>query len=122
MKARTIASARIMACSLALLLLIASDDKRAVFAESQSNSLPLDSQAWSIIYSPGMPPHPIPQASGGWYFDFPNAPGSVNYVLSEVNMTASSSVDASIMVTTIGTTTFRYDFGPNNPCVSPAHV
>jgi hypothetical protein len=111
-----------MACSLALLLLIASNDKRAVFAESRSNAIPLDSQAWSILYSPGMPPHPMPQAGGSWYFDFPTAPGSVNYVLSEVNMTASSTVDASIMVTTIGTPTFRYDFGPDNPCVSPAHV
>jgi len=33
-----------------------------------------------------MPPHPTSQTGGGWYFDFPTAPGSVHYVLAAVNI------------------------------------
>jgi hypothetical protein len=32
-----------------------------------STVVPLNAQAWSILYSPGMPPHPTPQVGGGWY-------------------------------------------------------
>jgi hypothetical protein len=69
-----------------------------------------------------MPPHPTPQLGGGWYFDFPIAPGSVHYVLAEVNMAASSDVEASISVTTSGTPVFVYNLQPNNTCTYPAHV
>jgi hypothetical protein len=120
MEAKTIT--RTVLCSMALSLLIAGDDNRAVLAEPRSSVVPLDSQAWSILYSPGMPPHPARQAGGSWYFDFPNAPGSVNYVLAEVNSVASRSVDASITVTTSGAPMFEYDFGPDNACAFPAHV
>jgi hypothetical protein len=124
MKAKTITTAvmNTMLCSMALLLPIAEGDNRAVLAESRSSVVPLDSQAWSILYSPGMPPHPMPQAGGGWYFDFPKVPGSVNYVLAEVNSAASRSVAASITVTTSGAPRFDYDFGPDNSCAFPAHV
>ena len=62
----------------------------------------------------GMPPHPTPQTRGGWYFDIPTAPNSVHYVLAAVNMAASSSVDASILVTTTETPLFVYNLQPDN--------
>jgi hypothetical protein len=64
----------------------------------------------------------MPQAGGSWYFDFPNAPGSVNYVLAEVNSAASQFVDAGITITTSGAPMFDYDFEPDNSCAFPAHV
>jgi hypothetical protein len=65
----------------------------------------MNAQAWSIMYSPGMPSHPAPQTGGGWYFDFPTAPNSVHYVVAAVSLAASVSVDASILVTTTETET-----------------
>ena len=82
----------------------------------------MDAQAWTIRYSPGMPAHPPPRETGGWYFDFPSAPGSVHYVTAAVNMIASRSVSASIEITTTGTPTFEYALEANNTCVTPAHV
>src|SRR5271166_3075774 len=67
-------------------------------------------------------PHPTLQTDGGWYFDFPNAPNSVHYVLAAVNMAASSSVDASILVATTGTPVFVYNLQPDNSCTYSAHV
>jgi hypothetical protein len=64
----------------------------------------------------------MPQTGGGWYFNFPNGPGSVHYVLAAVNMAASSSVEASISVATTGTALFVYNLQPDNTCVYPAHV
>jgi hypothetical protein len=46
----------------------------------------MEPEAWAILYSSGMPPHPTSQTGGGWYFDFPTAPGSVHYVLAAVNI------------------------------------
>jgi hypothetical protein len=82
----------------------------------------MDAQVWSILYSPGMPPHPTAQASGGWYFDFPTAPGSVHYVLAAVHMAPSNSVDASISVITTDMPEFVYNLQPDNTCLFPAHV
>jgi hypothetical protein len=82
----------------------------------------MNAQAWSILYSPRMPPHPTPQTGGGWYFDFPTAPNSVHYVLAAVSIAASSSVDASILITTTETPVFVYNLQPDNTCVYPAHV
>ena len=79
-------------------------------------------RAWSIRYSVGLPPHPAPRDKGGWYFDFPSAPGSVHYVTAAVDMTASESVTANIEVTTTGMPTFDYALDPNNTCSYPAHV
>jgi hypothetical protein len=88
----------------------------------ESSAVPMNAQAWSITYSPGMPPHPTPQASGGWYFDFPTNSNSVHYVLAAVNMAATDSVDARILVSTSGTPVFVYNLQPDNNCVYPAHV
>jgi hypothetical protein len=82
----------------------------------------MNAQAWSLLYSPGIPSHPTPQTGGGWYFDFPTDPNSVHYVLAAVNMAASDSVDANILVTTTGTPVFVYNLEPDNNCVCPAHV
>ena len=87
-----------------------------------STTVPMSAEAWSIRYSPGMPPHPTPQTSGGWYFDFPMSPNSVHYVLAAVNMTASSYVEAKISVATTGTPVFVYNLEPGNTCIYPAHV
>jgi hypothetical protein len=87
-----------------------------------STVVSMTAQAWSILYSPGMPPHPTPQTGGGWYFDFPTAPNSIHYLLTAVNMAASDSVDADILVTTSGTPVFVYNLQPDNNCVYPAHV
>jgi hypothetical protein len=82
----------------------------------------MNAEAWSILYSPGMPLHPTPQTGGGWYFDFPADPNSVHYVLAEVEMAISSYVNASILVTTTKTPVFVYNLQPDNTCVYPAHV
>jgi hypothetical protein len=82
----------------------------------------LKAQAWSILYSPGMPPHPTPRKDGGWYFNFPTDPNSVHYVLAAVNMAASSYVAAGLLVTTAGTPAFVYTLQPDNTCLYPAHV
>jgi len=82
----------------------------------------LKAQTWSILYSPGMPPHPTPRKGGGWYFNFPSDPNSVHYVLAGVKMAASRYVDAGILVTTTGRPEFVYDLQPDNNCIYPAHV
>ena len=107
---------------LGFLLLAACNQSRSQPAAiAQSTVVPMNAQAWDILYSPGMPPHPMPQ-TGGWYVDLPAAPNSIHYLLAAVNMAASSSVDASILVTTTGTPIFVYNLQPDNNCVYPAHV
>jgi hypothetical protein len=34
-------------------------------------SVSLNAANWAITYSQGVPPHPIANPGGGWYFDFP---------------------------------------------------
>jgi hypothetical protein len=96
---------------LGLLLLAACNDSGSSPASTlPSTEVPTNAQAWSIMYSPGMPPHPTPQIGGGWYFDFPIAPNAVHYVLAAVSLAASVSVDASILVTTTETPVFVYNY------------
>ena len=106
---------------LGLLLLTACNDA-GLSATPGSTVVPMDARAWSILYSPGMPSHPTAQTAGGWYFDFPTAPNSVHYVLATVNMSASTSVDASISVSTTGAPVFVYNLEPDNNCAYPANV
>src|SRR5205085_1788593 len=63
------------------LLLLAACDDNGLFPAPTTRSIgvPMDAEAWAILYSPGMPRHPTPQTGGGWSFDFPIAPGSVHY-------------------------------------------
>jgi hypothetical protein len=105
-----------------LLLAACSESRSQPAATAQSTVVPMNAQAWDILHSPEMPPHPTPQTNGGWYFDFPIPPRSVHYVLAAVNMPASRSVDASIIVTTTGTPVFVYNLQPDNNCTYPAHV
>ena len=115
--------AKLVLSILGLLMLGASNDSGASPAPSaRSTDVPMNAEAWSILYSPGMPPHPTLQTGGGWYFDFPSDPSSVHYVLATVNMAASSQVDANILVTTTGTPMFVYNLEPHNTCVYPAQV
>ena len=114
---------RVLLPILGLLLLAACNDESGSPAPTlRSTVVPMDAQAWSIRYSPGMPAHPSPRETGGWYFDIPSAPGSVHYVTAAVDMIATKSVSASIEITTTGTPTFEYALEVNNTCVSPAHV
>src|SRR5690242_9033973 len=107
-------------CILAFLLMSACNESGTQpAATAQSTIIPMNAQAWTIRYSPGMPPHPTPQPGGGWYFDFPSAPDSVHYVLAGVNMGASSSVNASILITTTGAPVFVYNLQPDNNCAYP---
>jgi hypothetical protein len=104
-------------------LLFASCDDNGPFpAPTPRSTVLMDAVAWAILYSPGMLPHPTPQAGGGWYFDFPTDPNSVHYVLAAVNVAASNDVDASILVTATGTPVFVYNLQPDNSCTYPAHV
>ena len=105
-----------------LLLAVCNESRSQPAATAQSMVVPMNAQAWNILYSPGMPPHPTPQIGGGWYVDLPAAPNSIHYVLAAVNMAASSSVDASILVATTGTPIFVYNLQPDNACAYPAHV
>jgi hypothetical protein len=113
--------AKVLAILGLLLLAVCLQGVAAAPAPSSSVGL-LKAQAWSILYSPGMPPHPTPRKGGGWYFNFPTDPNSVHYVLAAVNMAASSYVDAGILVTTTGTAAFVYGLQPDNTCTYPAHV
>src|SRR5262245_42055979 len=113
---------KVLLSMFSLLLLAACDDNGLLASTGRSTAVPMDADAWAILYSRGMPPHPMPQTGGGWYFDFPHPPGSVHYVLAAVNMVASSSVDASISVITTGTPEFVYNLQPDNICAYPAHV
>lgn len=120
---RTVTMTKRVLSILGLLVLAAcNDDGSSAAPAPQSAVVPMNAQAWSILYSPGMPPHPTAQAGGGWYFDFPTAPNSVNYVLAAVNMAASSYVDASISATTTETAVFVYNHQSDNTCAYPAHV
>jgi hypothetical protein len=115
--------AKVVPFILGLLLLAAYNDDESSPAPIRSSTVvPMNAEAWSIRYSPGMPPHPAPQNGGGWYFDFPTDPNSVHYVLAAVNMAASSSVEAKISVATAGTPVFVYNLEPDNTCIYPAHV
>jgi hypothetical protein len=107
---------------LGLLLLAASSDSGFPVPTPRSTVVRMDAQAWAMLYSPGMLAHPSPRETGGWYFDFPSAPGSVHYVTTAVNLIASKRVSASVEVTTTGTPTFEYALDVNNTCVNPAHV
>jgi hypothetical protein len=108
---------------LGFLLLAACNQSRSQpAATAQSMVVPINAQAWTILYSPGMPPHPTPQTGGGWYVDLPGAPNSIHYLLAAVNTAASSSVDATILVTTTGAPVFVYNLQPDNNCTYPAHV
>jgi hypothetical protein len=105
-----------------LVLAACNDPGSSPAPASRSTVVPMDAQAWSILYSLGMPPYPTQQTGGGWYFNFPTEPSLVSYVLAAVDMAASDSVDANILVTTSGTPVFAYNLQPNNNCVYPAHV
>src|ERR1700681_199850 len=104
-----------------LVLAVCLQGVAAAPAPSSSVGL-LKAQAWSILYSPGMPPHPTARKGGGRYFDFPTDPNSVHYVLAAVNMAASSYIDAGVLVTTTGAPAFVYSLQPDNICNYPAHV
>jgi hypothetical protein len=114
---------RVVAFILRFLLLAACDANASLppGATRPLSVVSMNAEAWSILYSPGMPPHPTPQGVG-WCFDFPTAPGSVHYVLAEVNTAAWLSVDASISVTTTATPVFIYNLQSDNTCIYPAHV
>jgi hypothetical protein len=105
--------------TLGLLLLVTSN---VTGASHRSAIVPMNAQAWSILYSPGMPLHPTPLRGGGWFFNFPTGSNSVHYILAAVNVVASSYVNADISVTTTGTPTFPYGLQPDNTCVYPASV
>jgi len=107
------------------LVLVAAFNAASPPTTPRSIVVPMHHLAWTIRYSPGMRTHPLPlpQETGGWYFDFPFAPGSVHYVTAAVNMVASKGVSARIDVSTTGTATFKYVLeGKNNTCVNPAQV
>jgi hypothetical protein len=104
------------------LLLIAAHNGSSPLATAGSTGVPMNVQAWAILYSPGMPPHPTPQKGGGWYFDFPTEPNSVHYALAAVNMAAVSDVEAKLSVATTGTPAFIYNLQRDNTCLYPAHV
>jgi hypothetical protein len=103
MKAGTIVR---LALSILGLLLIAARNGSSPLAAQTSTVVPMNVQAWAILYSRGMPLHPTPQIGGGWYFDFPTDPNSVHYVLAAVSMAASGDVHATISVTTTGMPVF----------------
>ena len=110
--------AKVVPFILGLLVLAACSDNNSSPVRS-STVVPMNAEAWSILYSPGMPPHPMPQTGGGWYFDFPTDPNSVHYVLAAVNMTASSYVEAKISVATTGTPEFVYNLEPRQHLYLP---
>jgi hypothetical protein len=93
----------------------------SALASERPTIIPASTKAWLILYSPGMPDHPI-AARDGWYFDFPKAPGSVHYVLLHVDMAASTSISARITVETKGDPVFDYKLEKSNTCNSPARV
>jgi len=86
----------------------------------------LNPSSWNVRYSAGMPDHPSPLAGMiGWYLDFPNASGSVNYLTTAYTtpMTQTQSVTFTAqVVTTSGEPVFNFMLEPWNTCTAPAHV
>jgi hypothetical protein len=71
-EAKQMAIAKAVLSIFGFLLLASCDDNGPFPAPTPRSTVLMDAVAWTILYSPGMPPHPAPQTDGGWYFDFPN--------------------------------------------------
>jgi len=95
-------------------------------APTPTSGVTLAPSSWNVRYSAGMPAHPSPLAGMvGWYLDFPNASGSVNYLTTAYTMpmTQTQSVTFTAqVVTTSGTPVFNFMLEPWNTCTTPAHV
>jgi len=68
--------------SLLLLLSFAGCGKERVpsVSPAKPDYVSLNSTAWYIMYSGGMPQHPFPAQDAAWSMPLPTAPGSVHYV------------------------------------------
>src|SRR5271167_4457630 len=73
MRAETMAKGALFILGL-LLLAACNDNGSSPATKPPWTVVPMNAQAWSILYSPRMPPHPTPQTGGGWYFDFSDRP------------------------------------------------
>ena len=81
----------------------------------------LKADQWNILYSPGMPLHPVADPIG-WHFDFPGPPGSVHYVTTEVSGYATTEINATINIQTSFATMFDFHTAPDNTCDAPSSV
>lgn len=81
----------------------------------------LAASAWNIQYSTGVTLQAIPGMLG-FQFLFPGARGSAHYLTTPYTAPLNGSLLLSIQITSDIEPVFGYFFGPDNPCVNPAHV
>jgi len=81
----------------------------------------LEADQWNILYSRGMPLHPVADPIG-WHFDFPGTPGSVHYVTTQVSGYATTEINATINIEASFATIFDFHTAPDNTCDAPPSV
>jgi hypothetical protein len=90
---------------------------------TSSGVLSTKPEAWVFQYSPRMFWTPMPANAGLWYFDFPDSPGSVHYlVTSYSSATRPQSISMTFHMETGGPVVFHGNLSPDNDCIAPARV
>jgi hypothetical protein len=104
-----------------VILLISIFGCSGVRSVAPDSAVSQEANNWDLQYSPGMPSHPFPANTGGWYFYFPNTPGSVHYVdVPYTQTTAHQSITMKFEIVTTGVPAFdSLDTGCGG---YPAHV
>jgi hypothetical protein len=95
----------------------------------------MQASAWSILWSKGLPDHPVPMGAAGWYFDFPTDPtypgcitgdscSHVGYITQSYSGLAQHLVSMTFRIETTGSPMFQYDISSDNQMLvgAPAYV
>ena len=88
-------------------------------APNAAVSVSLNADNWDIAYSQGVPPHPIANPGGGWYFDFPVGKDGIHLVTTKVSGYASSEMQATVEITALSGALFDFTKEPANTCPTP---
>lgn len=67
----------------------------------------VDASKWEILYSKNMPARPSPAAGGGFYFDFPQSPGEIDYLMTKVRIPAPKRAFVSLQIDVTGAPVFQ---------------
>ena len=89
-------------------------------APNAAVSVSLNAGNWDIAYSQGVPPHPIANPVGGWYFDFPVGKDGIHLVTTEVSGYASSEMRATVEITASSGASFDLTKEPAHCPAPPA--
>lgn len=70
----------LICCAVATVAAAQKPKPAAKAAPTPPGVVSMNAADWNIRYSSGMPAHPSPAVGGGWFLDFPIAPGHVNTI------------------------------------------